>query len=104
MSTWIADRLAIAHDDFDAGEIIALPEDKSWPGAAWGQADGTRSRCDVSEWPVAAARQHLITFLEYPTAPLSKKAAGGFLKRLQASTLRYEEQFSLDLAHHVADI
>lgn len=101
MSEWIANRLAIAHAPYGVGEPIELPLDAGWPGAAWGQPDGVRSRSDASEWPVARPRQHLEAFLEHPPARLSNKAAGGFLKRLVASTLRYEPEFRADLEHHI---
>jgi DNA (cytosine-5)-methyltransferase 1 len=102
MSEWIANRLAVSHAAQAAGLLVALPEQGGWPSAAWGQPKGPRSRADVSEWPVARPRQHLAAFLEYPTTRLSNKAASGFLKRLVASSLRYEAAFRADLEHHVA--
>ncbi|OWJ63671.1 DNA (cytosine-5-)-methyltransferase [Inquilinus limosus] len=102
MSEWIANRLAMSHPVHDTGELVELPEQGGWPSAAWGQPNGPRSRANVSEWPVERPRQHLAAFLEHPTARLSNKAAGGFLKRLVASSLRYEVAFRADLEHHIA--
>ncbi|MEW9309920.1 DNA cytosine methyltransferase [Labrys neptuniae] len=102
MSEWIAHRLAISYPVHEAGALAPLPEEEGWPSAAWGQAKGARSRVNVSEWPVKQPRQHLASFLEYPTAQLSSKAAGGFLRRLTASSLRYDPAFRVDLERHVA--
>jgi DNA (cytosine-5)-methyltransferase 1 len=65
---------------------------------------GVRACSDVSEWPIRAKAAHLSGFLEYDVAPLSKKATSGFLSRLVKSSLKYEEAFEDDLAHHVENI
>lgn len=103
MARWIAERLTSSAAAFEAGETEGLPHDRSWPAAAWG-FHGKRGRSRVSEWPVAIPSEHLSAFLKYKVTPLSKKATSGFLSRLIKSTLRYEEAFRLDLAHHAENI
>jgi DNA (cytosine-5)-methyltransferase 1 len=102
MSEWIANRLAVTHVPYQSPEQIELPRDAGWPGAAWGKPSGERSKSRASEWPVSLPRQHLADFLEHRPARLSDKAAGGFLKRMVASPLRYEPEFRADLEHHIA--
>jgi len=100
MAKWIAQRLTATTSPFQAGEIVGLADDASWPSAGWGMK-GVRARCDVSEWPVHVEGEHLAAFLRYSVTPLSQKATSGFLTRLRKSSLRYEAAFEADLAHHV---
>ena len=102
MAEWIGNRLATPASGFDESELVALSDQTGWPSAAWGNPAGVRSRAIVSEWPVAHPRRHLAAFLAHPTQRLSDKAASGFLKRLVASSLRYEAEFQADLEYHVA--
>lgn len=103
MARWIAERLTVKAGSFDQDDCIALPEEGSWPAAAWGR-HGRRSASSVSEWPVAEPARHLASFLDHKPKPLSKKAAGGFLSRLVKSSLRYDPAFRADLEHHVETI
>ncbi|MEO7691188.1 MAG: DNA (cytosine-5-)-methyltransferase [Sphingomonas sp.] len=103
MARWIADRLVAKANPFDQNDCTALPEEGSWPGAAWGR-HGRRGAASVSEWPVVEPARHLASFLERKPVPLSKKAAGGFLSRLVKSSLRYDPAFRADLEHHVETI
>lgn len=98
-ASWVAQRLATV-GDYDGDEDPDLVPGARWPGAAWGM-EGRRGNASVSEWPEAAAQQHLATFLTHGVKPLSRKATAGFLCRLERSTLRYEEAFRLDLHHHI---
>lgn len=98
MAQWIASRLSV-RTPFEQ-EHSTLDESAPWPSAAWGH-EGRRGTSKVSEWPVMREYQHLSTFLRYPGAPLSQKAASGFLSRLQASKLRYDPQFAADLQKHL---
>jgi DNA (cytosine-5)-methyltransferase 1 len=100
---WLAERLTDEMEPFEPGGLVGLPKDAGWPSAAWGMK-GVRACSDVSEWPIRAKAAHLSGFLEYDVAPLSKKATSGFLSRLVKSSLKYEEAFEDDLAHHVENI
>lgn len=100
MARWVAERLTTTLGAYDAEPGGLLPEDSSWPIAAWGR-QGERRRAAVSEWPVAEAGHHLASFLSRPALPLSRKAADGFLTRIVRSTLRYEPAFRADLERHV---
>ena len=100
MAEWIASRLTARTEPFAAANPEGLPSDGSWPSAAWGRR-GERGRSTVSEWPMDRPRQHLASFLRHRLSPLSRKAAGGFLSRLIASPLRYEQAFRADLQAHV---
>lgn len=100
MARWVAERLIAAEEAFNVERGGALPEDGSWPTAAWGR-QGERRRAAVSEWPVAEPGHHLASFLSRPVLPLSRKAADGFLARMVRSTLRYEPAFRADLERHV---
>ena len=44
-------------------------------------------------YPVWYERPHLTDFLRYPLAPLSEKAAAGFLKRARLGSLRFPPNF-----------
>jgi hypothetical protein len=52
-------------------------------------------------WPVSWPRPHLSDFLEFPRAPLSARAAGGFLGRARMSTLSFEPGLLVAVARHV---
>jgi DNA (cytosine-5)-methyltransferase 1 len=99
MAEWLASRLSV-RASFDEPDHEALNDGTAWPAAAWGR-DGRRGRSNVSEWPVRREYQHLSSFLRYAGSPLSQKAAGGFLFRLERSQLRYDAQFAADLRQYV---
>lgn len=103
MAKWIAERLASPVAEFEADDTEDLPAEGSWPSAAWGLG-GKRGRSRVSEWPTTVPSEHLSAFLKHKVMPLSNKATSGFLSRLVKSTLRYEEAFRLDLAHHAENV
>jgi DNA (cytosine-5)-methyltransferase 1 len=100
MARWVAERLTTTLGSYDVEPSGLLPEDGSWPTAAWGW-QGERRRAAVSEWPIAEEGHHLASFLSRPALPLSRKAAHGFLTRMVRSTLRYEPAFRADLERHV---
>jgi DNA (cytosine-5)-methyltransferase 1 len=99
MAEWLASQL-ILQRTFDEQEDVELNEEAPWPRAAWGYA-GSRAASGASEWPVHREYQHLASFLKSAGSPLSQKAAGGFLTRLEASQLRYDSSFAADLRKHV---
>lgn len=103
MARWLAQRLTEEAEPFEPGELVGLPKDAGWPSAAWGM-NGVRASSDVSEWPVRVEAAHLSSFLQHRVTPLSKKATSGFLSRLVESSLKYEEAFEDDLAHHVENV
>lgn len=103
MARWLAQRLTEEAEPFEPGEFVGLPKDAGWPCAAWGM-NGVRASSNVSEWPVRVEAAHLSSFLEYEVTPLSKKATSGFRSRLIKSSLKYEEAFKDDLAHHVENV
>src|SRR5205823_4276978 len=73
---------------FDRSMTAPLGASDPWPKAAWGE--GSRaSRVYVSMWPVRERYQHLHGFLRYPLAPLSARAARGFLGRTERAMLRF---------------
>lgn len=74
---------------------------RSWPRAA-ARIDGVDYEVGVSTWPVHRKLEAIDRFLRHPPRPLSWKAAAGFLRRLNASTLRAPEEFRADLEQYVA--
>ena len=86
---WIGRRLAKpgAVLEFDT---VPLRDHRHWPTAAWNIGDGQVKVC-ASEWPVRCSYRSLAGFLRYEPQPLSAKAAAGFLKRTDKSTLRFPE-------------
>jgi DNA (cytosine-5)-methyltransferase 1 len=100
MAKWIAEQLSAPVSDYRPERSAGLPINKGWPGAAWG-CHGQRRSSQVSEWPTVVPSPHLAAFLEHKLTPLSKKATSGFYSRLTRSSLRYEETFARDLAHHI---
>jgi DNA (cytosine-5)-methyltransferase 1 len=102
VSEWLGIRLgsspawdpeAVEQKEFDPGA--------SWPKAAWGGPDGSFA-VDVSAWPVQPSGDlDLAGFLEYPTRPLSERAARGFLGRADRSTLRFPDGLLDALRRHL---
>jgi DNA (cytosine-5)-methyltransferase 1 len=88
---WVGTRLA------RPGSYIRLVDDPMprsgrWPNAAWG-FKGATFRVDSSAYPVHAKYQPLTTFLKFEPFPLSAKATEGFLRRADASRLRFVDGF-----------
>lgn len=73
---------------------------KSWPSAAYGTKDGARCGVKISTWPRKEPQEHLEGFLGNQCEDLSFRAVSGFLKRLQAGTLRYPPEFLRALIAH----
>jgi DNA (cytosine-5)-methyltransferase 1 len=99
VAKWVGERLA-RPGRFQASAGRLLPRGVAWPRAAWGY-DGNVFPADVSMWPVCAPRPHLSDFVRFPRAPLSARAAGGFLGRARTSTLTFEPGFLDTVARHV---
>jgi DNA (cytosine-5)-methyltransferase 1 len=90
--------------DFGADELpaaIRLPADHPWPNAGYGFR-GKRYEVQTSEWPGGKHYVGLHSFLSTDAPLLSRGAAGGFLARLEKSTLRVPPEFLRDLRSFVA--
>lgn len=103
IARWLAERLTAELPSFEVGKLDDLPASSGWPSAAW-CVKGRRSTSKVSEWPVRIEGEHLAAFLRHRVVPLSHKATSGFYARLTRSSLRYEEAFAADLAHHIENV
>lgn len=86
LSTWVGGRLS-TNDGWHA-PTVERTRAGSWPKAAHG-ADGRAFLVDVSPWPRREPIVPIGEFLRYPTIPLSRRAAAGFLERTSRSTLRF---------------
>jgi DNA (cytosine-5)-methyltransferase 1 len=71
-----------------------------WPRAAWG-AQGKASSSNASAWPIRQPYQHLAEFLQFPTRPLSTRAAEGFLRRARMSSLKFPPGLLEAVARHI---
>ncbi len=101
LSTWVAERL----DTDDAWSATTTERTKpgSWPRAAHG-ADGRAWKVDVTDWPRQVPMTPIGEFLEHPTAPLSRRAAAGFLSRAEKSTLHFPEGMKQAVRDHITAI
>lgn len=88
---WVGKRLCDPRP-YESERDQLLAPGSPWPKAAWGR-NGEVHVAGVSAWPVRQPRQHLASFLRYPTQPLSLRAATGFRERTRVSTLRFPEGF-----------
>jgi DNA (cytosine-5)-methyltransferase 1 len=100
VAAWLGRRLATPEKP-DEIESSQMSREDRWPTAAWGQR-GERWRVPISMWPDRRPYQHLLDMLEcdYLT-PLSRKAAEGFYRRMEDSSLRFDETFRLAIKKHV---
>jgi DNA (cytosine-5)-methyltransferase 1 len=98
VAEWVGSRLASPVGD--SPSWVALERNAAWPIAAWGHR-GKAYAVDVSRWPVRTQPQGLREFLRYPVAPLSYRAAAGFLSRAVVSGLRFEDGFIEDVRRYV---
>ena len=72
-----------------------------WPRAA--RFDGVkRQQVQIGDFPCFESRPHLHEFLQFPGKPLSLRATTGFLKRANASSLRFPEGFLMRVEAHKA--
>ena len=94
---WVGEALAA----MDRRELVDVgPHMGAWPAAAFG-SESKRFKAHVSEWPVRRARLSLERFLKEEPRPLSARATAGFFSRLEASSLRYPEDFANALKRHL---
>jgi DNA (cytosine-5)-methyltransferase 1 len=99
VARWVGQRL-VDPGTFDEPAAVLLPRGVSWPKAAWGHA-GKVYASNVSMWPVRWPLPHLAEFLQFPPAPLSERAAVGFLSRALKSRLAFVPGFLKDVDFHV---
>jgi DNA (cytosine-5)-methyltransferase 1 len=101
VARWVGERLA-KPGVFDSTRLAnAVRPGVAWPHAACGRSGQESRAVSVSMWPVDWGRPHLSDFLEYPRTPLSARAAEGFKKRLDVSTLKYPREFGASLERYV---
>lgn len=98
VSQWFGGRLG-SPGDWKV-ELQRPHESGSWPTAAWGES-GKVWKVDVSMWPERHPVKHLSDVMGADHEPLSLRAAGGFLSRLERGRLRVPEEFRLDLKEYV---
>ncbi len=98
VARWVGERLANP-GTFEEPLAALLPRGVSWPKAAWGHA-GKVYTSNVSMWPVQWSLPHLTDFLKFPLAPLSERAAAGFLSRALNSRLTFMPGFLKDVEFH----
>jgi DNA (cytosine-5)-methyltransferase 1 len=98
MARWLGTRLRDP-GAYDAGDDRVLVPGDPWPPAAWG-GNGTAHAADVSAWPVRQRYRHLESFLRSPKL-LSERATAGFLRRAEASSLRFVDGFLDDVRDHL---
>ena len=100
VSKWIGDRLRQPgkHDRSRYGSRLEVG--RAWPSAAWG-GTGKAYKVEISRWPKCLAAPHLSEFLKFELAPLSARAATGFTKRMDVSTLHFNEEFRVAMHQYV---
>lgn len=96
---WIGRRLA-SPAAYGERDDAPLAVGRPWPKAAWNMGSGAHVAA-ASAWPVRRKLRRLDEFLAYDGAPLSAKAARGFLGRLLASRLNASERLVEALRAHV---
>jgi DNA (cytosine-5)-methyltransferase 1 len=99
VTTWLGKRLKQPGRSIAAAVAQFAPEN-GWPDAAFSR-NGKRYAAGVSHFPESRRWPPLRSFLKYPMAPLSARAADGFRRRLFASELSYLPDFGRELAGYV---
>lgn len=100
VSAWIGARLR-EPGHYDPSGDATLQRHGAWPRAAWGSG-GKRYLASASAWPIHTPGEPLEQFLEFPSAPLSTKAAAGFFSRAKKAKLRFPPGF-LDIVERHLD-
>lgn len=98
VAQWLGERLLQPTGCTPRGKILS--RGISWPRAAWGHKGRVYS-VDVSPFPVRRKMPSLRSFLRFPRAPLSARAAAGFLERARISGLKFEGAFLRDVQRHI---
>jgi DNA (cytosine-5)-methyltransferase 1 len=100
VAAWVGTRLAHGGGSHASAADSVLQDGSAWPRAAWGSPNDKSHAVDVSMWPVRRRRPHLADFLSFAGAPLSTRAADGFLKRARSSSLRFPDGLLEAVAAH----
>lgn len=99
VARWLVDRL------HSPGSVVVQDREvrslDRWPDAAYGE--GGRIRVfEARAWPLRQDYRHLLDLLApCESAPLSHRAASGFLERASRSRLKFIPAFLADLKEHV---
>lgn len=99
LATWVGARLQ-EPGNYEPSHDRLLRPGESWPVAAWGFHGRVRV-ADLSAWPVRRRYRHLESFLRSPNL-LSARATAGFLRRAEASSLRFVDGFLDDVHEHLS--
>ncbi len=100
VSRWVGERLASPGSPMSEGQ--PLQRGQRWPTAAYGDRGAVRAM-DLSLWPRQERYQHLSEAVDFAGAtPLSARATAGFYGRTQKGSLRFVDQFLIDVAEHAA--
>ncbi|WP_350064087.1 DNA cytosine methyltransferase [Roseitalea porphyridii] len=91
IAEWVAKCLTTSQPASPSRESGDLRAHK-WPGAAFGRS-GTKRAVSVSEYPVAAQATSIEAYLDDDWRHLSRRALDGFIRRAEASTLRFPDGF-----------
>jgi len=96
---WLGRRVANPGDVLSSdGDAVATGD--RWPNAAWSDGDKIY-RASLSEYPEAHKSIPIEDFFEYPTKPLSIRAASGFLARAEKGSLRFAPGFLDAVRDHI---
>ncbi len=101
VARWVGERLARPGSFDRAMELRDVKAGAAWPTAAYGSPGDSPVAVVASMWPIRRELPHLRDFLWYSGKPLSMKAATGFKRRLDMSSLKYPPAFGLALARLV---
>ena len=101
VSQWLVDRLQNPAGVSVAIECSQWDQGGRWPDAAYG-SKGKVWHYQASHWPVRRRYRHLSDVVKiHQAAPLSHRAAAGFLERAERSSLRFDARFLADVRQHV---
>jgi DNA (cytosine-5)-methyltransferase 1 len=99
VAEWLGEALCCP-SSYDISRDRLFPQDGRWPKAA--RFDGRRrSAVSISAIPLWRDRPALHEFLRFGTVPLSAKATAGFLRRIEASSLRFVTGFKEAVRDHL---
>jgi DNA (cytosine-5)-methyltransferase 1 len=99
VAKWLGNSLCCP-SNYDTSRDRLCPEDGRWPKAA--RFDGRRRfAVSISAVPLWRDRPSLHEFLRFSPAPLSVKATAGFLRRIEASSLRFVTGFKDAVRDHL---
>lgn len=99
---WIGRRLRVQPASSLEMPIVGLPRSAPWPRAGFGGPGIQRFAVEVGPSPVRRISRHLHEFLKFDPIPLSRRAAEGFHRRLQRSSLSRSAEFEDALAAYVS--